>query len=341
MFASELKEVKLNSSGDLPFLVGEQTYAHKYKVYCDGSHHVATLLCTPSNKIGNQDDSNLADILFEYSKKRKGGFRDKITENDRIFDEIYFEAKERHCSPTKQRSYIEKEVPLRTSNVKDYKTFIDEHIERKDHNLYARMKRFRRKAYLNKWTHFVTVTYDDKLHDEESFRTKLRKTLANFHVRRGWKYMGVFERAPKTNRLHFHALMYIPDGEMPGNLEKKKDYSTKQKKMQEVFSNTFFAKRFGRNDFEPISLSDIKHGNTLGYILKYIGKSGEYITYSRGIPTEVCKELDLKDFSTEFTNFVQKFVLFDDVIDWETDVMNFSWSQLYMEDVYDKPPRPA
>ena len=37
--------------------------------------------------------------------------------------------------------------------------------------------------------------------------------------------MGVFENAPETERLHFHALMYIPDGEMIGNIYEKKDYN--------------------------------------------------------------------------------------------------------------------
>ena len=341
MVASGLQEVKINSYKDLPFYTGEKVLSgNKYKIYCDGSHHVASLICR-SQLSGADDRRDLNDILFMSSSKRVRDSQREVTEDDRIFDELYFEAKESFRSPNKIRLFLEKELPLRTFNVKDHKSFIDEHIERKEHNLYARLKRFRRKAYLNKWSHFVTLTYDDELHDEESFKMKLRKCLANFHCRRGWKYMGVFERAPETKRLHFHALMYIPDGEMPGKMEERKDYSIKQKRIQKTLSNTFFAKRFGRNDFEPVNLSDIKHGNTLGYILKYIGKTGEYINYSRGIPTEICKELNECDISAEFLDFCNKFVLFDDVIDWETDVMHFSWSQIYMEDVYDEPPRPA
>lgn len=319
MFPTGLQEIKLNSKAELPFWDGEKTYAHKYKIYCDGSHHVASL-------------------LFSSSRKSKGGGKIEVTENDRIFDELYFEAKESYRSTTKQRSFIKKELSKRINGVENVDVFIDEHFERKDRNMYNRVKRFRRKSYLNKWTHFVTFTYDDKLHDEDSFRSKLRKSLANFHVRRGWKYIGVFERAPITKRLHFHALLFVPEGEMPGTLIKKKDWSTKQKKFQEVFSNTFFEKRFGRNDFEPINVKDIKHGNTLLYMLKYIEKSGEYLTYSRGVPTEICKELDEVHFSAEFYNFVQKFVLFDDVIEWETDVMNFSWSQMSMEELFEDPP---
>ena len=37
--------------------------------------------------------------------------------------------------------------------------YIADKIERKLHNLYARKKRFRRKANLNRWNYFVTFTY--------------------------------------------------------------------------------------------------------------------------------------------------------------------------------------
>lgn len=39
--------------------------------------------------------------------------------------------------------------------------------------------------------------------------------------------MGVFEYSPKENRLHFHALMQIPEGQIPGEIEVVKDYSKK------------------------------------------------------------------------------------------------------------------
>lgn len=99
--------------------------------------------------------------------------------------------------------------------------------------------------------------------------------------------MGVFERAPETGRLHFHALLYVPDGEMIGTITEKQDYSTKQHKMQTTHENDFFAERFGRNDFAELSAGELQHGNTIGYILKYIGKTGEKITYSRGIRGEI------------------------------------------------------
>ena len=46
--------------------------------------------------------------------------------------------------------------------------------------------------------------------------------------------------------------------------------------------NSFFAKRFGRNDFEKIEDKN-RLGDALAYIMKYIEKSGEKIVYSRGL----------------------------------------------------------
>ena len=99
--------------------------------------------------------------------------------------------------------------------------------------------------------------------------------------------MGVFERAPETGRLHFHGLLYIPDGEFIGKLTEKTEYSTAKHKMVTIHENDFFQDRFGRNDFEELSEMEMKHGQTLNYLLKYIGKTDERIVYSRGIPTEI------------------------------------------------------
>lgn len=107
--------------------------------------------------------------------------------------------------------------------------------------------------------------------------------------------MGVFERAPETGRLHFHALLFVPHGEMLGTITEKEDYSLKQHKMQTTHENSFFAKRFERNDFCEVDLNGIKYGNAVDYCLKYIEKTCERLTYSRGMPTEIYKEIEQKD----------------------------------------------
>ncbi len=216
---------------------------------------------------------------------------------------------------------------------------IADKIERKQHNLYVRKKRFRRKANLNRWNYFVTFTYDDGKHDADSFRAKLRKCLSNLHTRRGWRYMGVFERAPETGRLHFHGLLYVPLGEMIGTITEKTDYSTAQGKMQMTHENDFFQKAFGRNDFEELNEMELKHGQTLNYLLKYIGKTGERIVYSRGIPTEIYRKLNDDEIVTEMQDFGTKYILFDNVISWERDIMHFKYKQVSMIDLICNPPR--
>ena len=131
--------------------------------------------------------------------------------------------------------------------------------------------------------------------------------------------------------------MYIPQGEMIGRINEKKDYSTAQGKMQVTHENSFFAENFGRNDFTEINEMEVTHGHSLEYMLKYIEKQGERIVYSRGIPTEICRKIAPKDIASEFTDFVMKFVLFDGVLNWETDIMKYKPKQLTFSDLMCNP----
>ena len=102
--------------------------------------------------------------------------------------------------------------------------------------------------------------------------------------------------------------------------------------MQITHSNTFFAETFGRNDFEDLSQNEIKYGNTLEYLTKYLHKTSEKIVYSRGIPTEIYKEIDNSDIATEMFDYGLKFVFFDDVIDTEKEIMHFKYRQATLFD---------
>ena len=53
------------------------------------------------------------------------------------------------------------------------KTFVDSNLERKQRNLIARRIRLTRKINLHEFNFFVTFTYSDKLHTEESFKKGL------------------------------------------------------------------------------------------------------------------------------------------------------------------------
>ena len=291
-----------------------------YKIYNDGGHYVGTLFY-------------------------RSGFRHSTGYSEREDKNVYFDSL---YDTATQLGYVRSERTdfIRTGLLKnftdcDIDEYISDRIKKKLHNLYVRKKRFRRKAFLNKWNYFVTITYDDEKQTEESFRKKLRKCLSNLHTRRGWKYMGVFERAPETNRLHFHALVYVPVGEMLGRITELRDYSTAQGKMQITHSNSFFGNFFGRNDFEEITESELRHGNALNYILKYIEKTGERIVYGRGIPTAIVKKVSDGNVITDYIDYVRKFIFFDNVISQDDISRNFKVKQITITDLLCNPPQSA
>ena len=135
--------------------------------------------------------------------------------------------------------------------------------------------------------------------------------------------MGVFEYGELNGSIHFHALIYIPEGEMIGELVKKREYSTKRGERRTRYGNTFFDEYFGMSDFQELNPILLKRGGTLKYLTKYIMKTGVKAVYSRGIPSEICKELGDSDIVGKFLDYVIKYALFDDVIDWERDVKDY------------------
>lgn len=273
----------------------------KYKVYHDGSHYVASVVSAQPSKVKIPAIKSAVDYELDrlYGEAVKAGFND-----------------------AELHKYIKDGILEYYPEYPNVDTYVSEGIERQKHNFWQRVKRFRRKAMLHPWNYFVTFTYDDKRETAKSFRQKLGKCLSNLAVRRGWRYMGVFETAPLTGRLHFHGLLFVPEGQMVGYITEKSDYSTKQHKMQITHSNSFFAARFGRNDFKSISESELRYGSVMQYLLKYLEKSGEKILYSRGLPSDFVAELPETAIAAEMFDFVTKYILFDDVIDYAVDVLN-------------------
>lgn len=286
-----------------PFFGEELQGETFYKVYNDGGHHVAVpVFCSAvkSSEKNREKDDLATHFNVWYADSLLLGLQGKAMVEHII-------------------TGISTEFPA----VVDLDEYVYDHIERKEKNYHKRVKRFRRKAYLNRWNFFVTFTFDDEKHTAESFRRKLKRCLSNLHTRRGWKYMGVFEQAPETGRLHFHGLIYVPEGEMVGEITERRDYSTVRHDMITTHPNSFFEKRFGRCDFEEIDEMEMRKGNTLKYLLKYIGKTGERIVYSRGIPSEICLRIAADDIAANMFDYVQKYVLFDDVVNWERDIMRY------------------
>ncbi len=284
----------------------------------DSSHYVGVKYF--KKRIDVVDKPSIRNYVSEYTKTYGNSNEkksDKISNIDLlsstlVMDDIYpetFDLKEKA-----RFSYMKSELKKLDLNVSDDK--VKEYFKKKDKLLYARLDRFRKKALNNRWNYFVTITYDDKKHDEISFKEKLKKCLSNLHVRDGYKYMGVFERS-ESGRLHFHALFYIPKGAIKGEINEVKDYSTSDKKMRVSHVNSFFEKRFGRNDFVPISNDSKEKSSISNYILKYITKSNDKIFYSRGIATYLFIQLKNEDeekyIICNFGEFVKYYILFDDV----------------------------
>lgn len=136
-----------------------------------------------------------------------------------LFDTLYkkyiFEPK------VKRRKILCKELRPYFKDETETELFVDLNLQRKQKNLISRRIRMTRKANLQEFNYFVTLTYNDAIHTEDSFRKKLRTTLAHFCDRKDWRYMGVWERSPEKKRLHFHGIFYIPEGTLSGGRWKK------------------------------------------------------------------------------------------------------------------------
>ena len=289
-----------------------------YRSWHDGSHYVATKYYKKAFGIKPSEGvMSLKNYESEYLKENRNKFskvrvskskKDKFNE---MFDNAYIRSLE---LPKKERAFF-----IHNYLLDNFKWFIKEEdiekmLKKKYVNLANRIDRFRKKAMLNKWNYFVTITYDDEKHTEETFKKGLKKLLSNLHSRWNWLYMGVFERS-KNGRLHFHALMFIPEGAMRGKIEEIKDYSFSDKKIRSAFVNTYFLKRFGRNDFTEINSDEMMNNNTINYLIKYLEKSQERIVYSRGIATYLYIEASDDDVVCKFGKMIVKYVLFDNIIE--------------------------
>ncbi len=191
--------------------------------------------------------------------------------------------------------------------------YLERKMENKRRAEVTRRIRCLRRASLHELSYFATFTYDDKKATEAEFEKRLLMTLSNLASRKGWKYMGAWERGGDTDRLHFHAILYIPEDKMMGKLEVKRDYNVKTHRMEERIENSFFQDRFGRNKFELIDGTALTLGTAVSYVLKYIEKTGGRIICSRGMRTFIETDIDNDDIVARLhEDDDKKYVLFDD-----------------------------
>ena len=239
--------------------------------------------------------------------------RERQMTRKELFEELYEKNINLSCRQRRKavlngmRPYFKSEEALQN--------YVTAQFERKLRNLIARRLRMTRKVNLQDFNFFVTLTYSDELHTEESFKTGVERCLRNFCNRRGWKYIGVWERSPKKKRLHFHGIFYIPEGTMPGTMLDVEDYNFNTRKRQMTHQNTYFNERFGRSDFEDLDKDSI--GNAVAYIVKYIEKSGEKLVYSGGLPQFFLSDVMDEDVVCPFGLEDKKLLLYDDFGCWD------------------------
>ena len=266
------------------------------KISFDGSHYVAT---PKENFPQGHKRRRLTHPLSEQETEQKEQFEAAYQESQRL--------------PKKERkAYMRKAMEDVIPDRKQRKAYVERHNERKQTNAIRRRVRLSKKVNLQReWNFFCTFTFSDKLHTEESFRKSLRNTLKHLVNRKGWKHIGVWERGGKTGRLHFHGIFYIPPGGMVGELTETRDYSTKDHCMQTAHQNSYFLERYGRNDFQALgSPMEIQH--SLGYLMKYIEKSGERLIYGGKLPTYFVSDIMDEDIICPCGIDDRKAVLADD-----------------------------
>ena len=266
------------------------------KISFDGSHYIAT---PKENFLQGHKRRRLTHPLSEQETEQKEQFEAAYKESQQL--------------PKKERkAYMRKAMKDVIPDRKQRKAYVERHNERKQTNAIRRRVRLSKKVNLQReWNFFCTFTFSDKLHTEESFRKSLRNTLKHLVNRKGWKHIGVWERGNETNRLHFHGIFYIPPGGMVGELTETRDYSTKDHCMQTAHQNSYFLERYGRNDFQALgSPMEIQH--SLGYMMKYIEKSGERLIYGGKLPTYFVSDIMDEDIICPCGIDDRKAVLADD-----------------------------
>ncbi len=311
----------------------------KTKVYNDGRHYIAIPHTeNPYRRKRVKPKDEMIEVQIETEERTNSPLESKIVSDEiKITENINSESKSENKKIRKitkrqlfdetykahytERKAVRRKILIETmlpyfEDKESATTYVDESLSRKYKNFIARRVRMTRKANLADFNFFVTFTYSDELHTEETFRKKLKNTLSLFSYRKGWKYIGVWERSPEKKRLHFHGMFYIPEGTMPGRMKEVSGYSFSEHKRKVTHENSYFSERFGRNDFDSM-VSEFMLDGAVTYILKYIEKSGEKIVYSRGLPQFFISDIMEDDVICPIGEDDQKLLLYDNFSCWD------------------------
>ena len=77
------------------------------------------------------------------------------------------------------------------------------------------------------------------------------------------------------------------------------------------------------SDFQEVNPVLLQRGGTSRYLVKYITKSGEKALYSKGLPSEIVRDLSDNDIVGTYLDYVTMYVLWSDVLDWERDIKDY------------------
>lgn len=285
------------------------------KVYNDGSHYIAIPQTNNSTKQKkNPTKTVCTGTELQTAKNKTDKTATEILTPKERFEKIYIENNGKRKA--EKIEILTKELRNDFKTEEQTKEFIERNIERLQRNKIVRKTRLARKINLNEWNWFCTFTYSNEKHTEDSFRQGLSDVLKRMVHRKGWKYIGVWERGGETNRLHFHGIFYIPENGMPGELGQRSDYSFSEHKRQIIMQNTYFNDKFGRNDFNELSVRR-EITDSARYLMKYIEKSGEKLIYSRNIPTYFRSDIMDEDVLCTIGQEDRKLLLSDDFNCWD------------------------
>lgn len=123
-------------------------------------------------------------------------------------------------------------------------------------------------GYNNPWTHFITLTIDDKKSDINNPNKLIKRILRQFNnyqqrFDNDFKYILIPELGAKTGRLHFHGLVYLT------NLSRLKFLFYDDDFGVPVYRDDWFYKNIGANQFTKIKYQSEA---IIRYIVKYMNK---------------------------------------------------------------------
>ena len=311
------------------------------KVYNDGGHFIAIRRTTrpkkarsikPEKTVMVDEDNITLDGLEESTEKVANNQESHLCADEKpsneevvktientpkkvkemtlkeVFNKLYEESTNYRKSERKPK--IIRAMKQYFNTDKECREFVTVNLERVQRNLICRRKRLSRKVNLNPFNYFVTFTYNNELHTEDTFYVKLKAFFRNMCHRYKWEYIGVWERSSKTKRLHFHGLFIIPDGTIPGVLSEHRDYNVNLRKMQTIYQSDKITEKFGRNDFRTLD-GEYTSSQALAYIMKYMEKTGTEIVSSRNLAQYIVSDILDEDVLCQYGDDENKFVLYD------------------------------